>query len=200
MTLYRAMISAAAGLALGGALYGGMSGGMFAGAARAEVKKFLNPCSGQRMCASYELVLTPPEGWVLDKDATAQKKVQVIVPKGQTFATAEPLIYVQVFYHRDKTETLADFAKTSNAGWIASNPTAKITELPPVDRSNGKPGFLRYAFENPKRPQQAYEVGAFGVDSDTDGNEFVLDVVMSGSSKQAIDRADKTYVAFLKGL
>ena len=31
-----------------------------------------------------------------------------------------------------------------------------------------------------------------------DGNEFVLDIVVSGSSKQALDRADATYVAFLK--
>ncbi len=41
-------------------------------------------------------------------------------------------------------------------------------------------------------------MGAFGLDSDKDGNEFVLDVVMSGSSKQALDRAEKDYVAFLK--
>jgi hypothetical protein len=36
------------------------------------------------------------------------------------------------------------------------------------------------------------------VDSDKDGNSFVLDVVMTGNSKAALDRADAAYAAFLK--
>ena len=166
--------------------------------AEAEVQKFLNPCPGQTMCASYRLVLTPPDGWEIDKDATAHNNVQILVPKGKTFADAEPLIYVQVFYHRDKKEALADFARVSNERWMQANPSAKISELPAVERSNGNAGFLRFAFANPKKPQQAYEASAFGIDSDNDGNEFMLDVVMSGSSKQALSRTEQTYVAFLK--
>jgi hypothetical protein len=166
--------------------------------AHAEVQKFLNPCGGQKLCASYALVLTPPDGWVVDAKATAENKVQIMVPKGQSFASAEPLIYVQVFYQPDKQQTLADFARSSNARWLAANPRAKITELPAVERANGKPAFLRFAFENAGKAQQAYEVGALGVDSDRDGNDFVLDPVMSGSSKGALDRADAAYTAFLK--
>ena len=167
-------------------------------AARAEVQKFLNPCGGQKLCASYALVLTPPDGWVLDAKASAENKVQIMVPKGQNFASAEPLIYVQVFYQADKAQALADFARASNARWLAANPKATITELPAVDRANGKPAFLRFGFNNPSKAQQAYEVGALGVDSDKDGNSFVLDVVMSGNSKAALDRADPAYSAFLK--
>jgi hypothetical protein len=166
--------------------------------ARAEVQKFLNPCAGQKLCASYTLVLTPPDGWVVDAEATAENKVQIMVPKGQSFATAEPLIYVQVFYQPDKQQTLTDFARLSNARWLAANPKAKITDLPAVERANGKPAFLRFAFENLGKAQQAFEVGALGVDSDKDGNDFVLDVVMSGNSKAALDRADAAYTAFLK--
>ena len=142
-------------------------------------------------------MLTPPDGWALDAKATAENKVQIMVPKGQSFATAEPLIYVQVFYQPDKQEALADFARSSNARWLAANPRAKITDLPAVERANGKPAFLRFAFENPGKAQ-AFEVGALGVDSDKDGNAFVLDVVMSGNSKAALDRADAAYTAFLK--
>src|ERR1700752_3395544 len=166
-------------------------------ATRAEVQKFLNPC-GQKLCASYALVLTPPDGFIVDAKATAENKVQIRVPKGQSSASAEPLIYVQVFYQPNKQQTLADFARSSNARWLAANPRAKITELPAVERANGKPAFLRFAFENAGKAQQAYEVGALGVDSDKDGNDFVLDVVMSGSSKAALDRADAAYTAFLK--
>jgi hypothetical protein len=168
------------------------------GFANAEVKKFLNPCGGQQMCPTYQLVMTPPDGWVPDEAASVKNKAQIIVPKGTTFATAEPLIYVQVSYHSNKDQSLANFAQTSNTRWVAANPNAKISELPAVPRANGKQGFLRFAFSNPSRDQQSYEIGAFGVDNDNDGNEFVLDVVMTGSSKQALDRADKDYVAFLK--
>jgi hypothetical protein len=64
--------------------------------------------------------------------------------------------------------------------------------------ANGKEGFLRFAFENPGNRQQPYEQGAFGVDSDKDGNAFVLDVVLTGLGKAALDRVEKDYIAFLK--
>jgi hypothetical protein len=172
---------------------------IFATASRAEVLKFMNHCAGQQqLCPYYQLVLRPPDGWVLDAKASAENKVQIMVPKGQSFATAEPLIYVQVFYQPDKTQTLADFARASNARWLAANPKAKIADLPAVERANGKPAFLRFAFDNPGKAQQAFEVGALGVDSDKDGNNFVLDVVMTGNSTAALERADAAYTAFLK--
>jgi hypothetical protein len=139
-----------------------------------------------------------PDGWVLDAKATAENRVQIMVPKGQSFASAEPLIYVEVIYQPDKQQTLADFARLNNARWLAGNPRAKITELPVVERLSSKPAFLRFAFENPAKAQQAFEIGALGVDSDKDGNDFVLDVVMSANSKAALDRADAAYTAFLK--
>jgi hypothetical protein len=172
---------------------------LFCGAgARAEVQKFLNPCPGQQLCPSFRLIMTPPDGWVIDGPATKENDVQIMVPKGKTFANAEPLMYVQVFYHRDKQQTLEDFARVSNERWLAASAKSKITALPTVARGNGKPGFLRYLYENPTKAQQAYEMGAFGIDGDKDGNEFVLDVVMTGNSKKALDRAEKDYVGFLK--
>jgi len=120
------------------------------------------------------------------------------VPKGTDFGTAPALIYVQVFYHADKQQKLADFARVSNERWLAAVGNARISELPAVERANGKPGFLRFGYANPSKSQQAYEVGSFGIDSDKDGNEFVLDVVMTGGAKAALDSVDKDYVAFLK--
>jgi len=167
-------------------------------AARAEVLKSMKLCAAQQLCPSYELILTPPDGWVLEPKASAENNVQIMVPKGTNYATVEPMIYVQVFYKRDKQQTLADFALASNARWIEPNPKAKITSLPAIERVNGKPAFLRFAFDNPGKAQQAYEVGALGADSDKDGNDFVLDVVMTGNSKAALERADAAYTAFLK--
>lgn len=175
---------------------------MSAGGARAEVKKFAYLCGAHegvsQICAFYQIALTPPDGWVVEETASKQNNVQMLVPKGKNFASAPALIYVQVFYHRDKQQTLDDFAKNSNERWLGHVPNAKITPLPAVERTNGKADFLRFAFENPSRAQQAYELGAFGVDNDNDGNEFVLDVVMSGAAKAALDAAEKDYVALLK--
>src|SRR3974390_1748215 len=102
-----------------------------AAAARAEVQKFLNPCGTQQLCPSFQLILTPPDGWVLEKKASSANKVQMIVPKGKNFATAPALIYVQVFYHRDKTQSLADFARVANEDWQAdaksANQSSKIS-------------------------------------------------------------------------
>jgi len=165
--------------------------------AQAEVQKFMATCDG-KLCPYYHITLTPPDGWLVDEEATKKNRVQVIVPKGKTFKTAPALIYVQVFYHRDKQQSLANFAETSNGRWRARVKDATISPLPGVDRANGKQGFIRFAFENPSNAQQPYEVGAFGIDSDKDGNEFVLDVVMTGLNKTAIEAADKDYVAFLK--
>ena len=169
----------------------------FAAPAQAEVQKFMNTCDG-KLCPYYQLVLTPPDGWAVDQDATKKNKVQIMVPKGKTYANAPALIYVQVFYHRDKQQTLENFAEVSNGRWQAQVKDAKVTGLPAVARANGKPGFLRFTFENPSKKQQAYELGAFGIDGDKDGNEFVLNVVMTGADKAALDRAEKDYIAFLK--
>jgi hypothetical protein len=176
-----------------------VAGALIASAAPAcaEVQKFVVQCGGHEACPSYRLVVTPPDGWVLDQKASSENKVQIMVPRGESFATAEPLIYAQIFFH-DTRQPLSDFARVSNARWLAANPGAKISELPAVERTNGKPPFLRFAFENPGKAQQAFEVGAFGLDSNKDGNEFVLDVVMTGNDKAALDRAEAAYVSFLK--
>ena len=58
-------------------------------AARAEVQKFLHPCGGLQLCASYQMVLTPPEGWAVDEKASNENKIQIMVPNGQSFAAAD---------------------------------------------------------------------------------------------------------------
>jgi len=106
-----------------------------AAAAHTEVQKFINPCGGQQLCPSFQLVMTPPDGWVLDAQATKENNVQIMVPKGKTFATAQPLMYVRVFYHKDKQQTLDDFARVSNERWLAASAKAKIAALAAVART-----------------------------------------------------------------
>jgi hypothetical protein len=168
-----------------------------AGSAQAEVQKLMNMCDG-KLCPSYQFVLTPPAGWAIDKAASAKNRVQIMTPEGKNFNSAPALIYVQVFLRSDKQQSLANFANVSNERWKAHLTESKVSELPMTERANGKAGYLRFAFENPSKAQQGYELGAFGFDTDKDGNEYVLDVVMTGTSKAALDQAEKVYSAFLK--
>ena len=143
-------------------------------------------------------MLTPPDGWAIDKQASRQNKIQVMVPNGTSFATAEPLIYVEVFYHRDKQQTLAEFARGSNARWVAANAKGRS---PSSVRSNAamasrrlfaSPSIIRTRRSRPMRSARSASIPT------KTGNEFVLDVVMSGSSKEALERADAAYMSFLK--
>jgi len=170
----------------------------YSGSAKSEVMLYLDLCGAQMICPSYQLVVTPPPGWIVEKEATRRYMVQMMVPKGKTFGNAEALIYVKVYQHGDRKQPLADYARRSNARWRTAVPDTKISELSSVARANGKPGFLRFAYENPSKPEQAFEMDAFGYDFDKQGHEFVLQVVMTGRAKKQLELAEKDYIAFLK--
>lgn len=164
--------------------------------AHAEVKKFMRQCSGQ-LCPYYEIVLTPPEKWTEDKAATKANQVQVIVPRGKTFGNADALIYVKVS-SRNQKQPLSEFIRVSQERWRQSVPDTRISALPAISRGNGKDAFESFRYENPSAPQQAFEVVSFGLDSDTDGNEFFVMVVLTGHSKKALEQAEKPYQTFLR--
>ena len=166
--------------------------------ASAEVKKFMRHCpERQQLCAFFDLVLTPPQGWLLDEQASRENRVQMLLPRGKTFHGADAVMYVRVS-PKQKDQELAEFVRVSQQRWKESVPDSKITKLPDVERANGKPAFLSYRYENPSRPQQRFEAVSFAHDKDSDGNEFTVMVALSGMKKQAVDGAMKPYQAFLK--
>jgi hypothetical protein len=165
-------------------------------AAQAEVKKFMN-ISGGQLTPFYELVATPPDGWIMEKEASKQNGVQMLVPKGKTFGNAEALIYVKVS-HKQQDLELPQFIANSQERWRKSVPTTRITKLPEVARANGRAAFLPYQYENPGHPQQAFEYVAFGEDGDKDGNTFTLMVVITGRDRKQIEKAATSYNAFLR--
>jgi hypothetical protein len=142
-------------------------------------------------------VLTPPDGWFIDGAAGKQNRIQMLLPKGKNFGNAEALIYVRVST-LDKGRPLAEFIKVSQERWRKSVPDAKISKIANVERKNGRAPFELYYYENPSQKQQAHEFAAFGVDSDNEGNDFVLQVVMTGRSKKEIDKADGSYRTLLR--
>ena len=164
--------------------------------AHAEVKKFMN-IAGGKMQPFFRLEVTPPKGWIMEEQATKKYGVQMLVPKGKTFANADALIYVKVSYKPNDLDQ-AQFIKNSQDRWREEVPDSKITKMPEVARANGKPAFLPYQYENPSQPKQPFEYVSFGEDGDKDGNTFNLMVTITGGDRQVIEKAAASYNEFLR--
>lgn len=165
--------------------------------AGAEVQKLMQVCNG-KLCPLFTVALTPPQDWDLDKAASEENRVQMLVPRGLNFHDARAVIYVRVS-PKDKDQPLSDFIRVSQERWRQSVSDTKISKMPSVERGNGKGAFEPFRYENPSRPQQPFEIVAFGIDSDKDGNDFVLTVVMSGKDQKAIEQALASYQDLLRG-
>jgi len=164
--------------------------------AGAEVQKIMQVCN-EKLCPSFTLVLTPPTDWDLDKAASEENRVQMLIPRGLNFHDARAVIYIRVSA-KDKNQPLSDFIRVSQERWRQAVTDTKISKLPPVERGNGKAAFEPFRYENPSRPQQPFELVAFGTDTDKDGNDFILTVVMSGKDQKAIEQAQDSYLELLR--
>jgi len=171
-------------------------GALVSSAATAEVKKLDQVCDG-KSCAAFALDLTPPVNWDIDKAASEDNRVQMLVPSGLNFHDARAVIYVRIS-SKDKDQPLAEFIRISQERWRQAAADTKISKLPVVERGNGKGTFEPFRYENPKSPQQPLEVVAFGTDTDKDGNDFVLTVVMAGKDQKAIEQAQDSYLELLR--
>lgn len=168
---------------------------LLASPAAAEVEKFVQFGNGQ-LQPFYRLKFTPPDGWVQDAEATKQNQLPIYVPKGKNFGNAPALMYIRVSYNSDK-RTMDKFIEVAHERWMASVKDSKILKLTDEKRANGKADFRIYRFVNPSKPQQAYEMMAYGEDMDKDGNDFFLMIALTGAKQKALDEAEAD---FRKGL
>ena len=153
---------------------------------------------GGKLTPSFELILTPPKGWVEEKEASKENRVQMLVPRGKDFHSAPALLYVKISHRRDKQQSVEEFVANSQKRWREEVTDTKIEKLADVARTSGQPAYLSYRYENPSRPQQRFEAVSFGIDSDKDGNDYFVMVAVTGKDKKAIDRAMTAYNTFLK--
>jgi hypothetical protein len=162
----------------------------------AEVEKFVRLGDGQLQ--PYDrLKFTPPNGWVQDAQATTENQLPIYVPKGKNFGNAGALIYIRVSYNSDK-RTLDKFIEVAHERWNAAVKDSKITKLANEKRTNGKSDFQIYHFVNPSKPQQAYEMMAYGEDTDKDGNNFFLMIALTGAKQKTLENAEADYRAGLR--
>ena len=164
--------------------------------ANAEVEKFMQLGDGQ-LRPYFRLKFTPPQGWVQDAKASQENGVPIYVPKGKTFGDAPALMYIRVSYNADK-RSMEKFIEVAHERWKNAVKDSKIDKLADEKRANGKADFQIYHFVNPSKPQQAYEVMAYGEDTDTDGNSYFLMIALTAPAQKAIDSAETDYRAGLR--
>ena len=97
--------------------------------AQAEIRKLMGIGDG-KLTPRFELILTPPKGWVEEKEASKANGVQMLVPRGKDFHSAPALMYVKVSYRRDKEQTVEQFIDNSQKRWRESVPTPRSKSSP----------------------------------------------------------------------
>ena len=164
--------------------------------ARAEVEKFMQLGEGE-LRPYFRLKFTPPEGWVQDAKATQENGLPIYVPKGKTFGNAPALMYIRVSYNADQ-RTMEKFIEVAHERWKNAVKDSKIDKMAGERRANGKADFQVYHFVNPSQPQQAYELMAYGDDTDKDGNAYFLMIALTAAVQKAINAAEVDYRAGLR--
>ncbi|MCK9914510.1 hypothetical protein MXD81_35670 [Microbacteriaceae bacterium K1510] len=168
---------------------------MFAIPAHAEVQKIMHQCNG-KLCPFFRALITAPEGWVEDKEATRYFKIVMLLPQGQDFDRAPAKIYAVARYN-PKKQPLADFLPDNIRDWKERTKDAKIEQLADLAR-NGNPAFVRYRFEAPALEEQGYELQAVTTDTDKDGNAFIITIALSANTAEAFKAAEPAYQAILE--
>ena len=167
--------------------------------ASAEVKKLMTVCPGQKLCAWFQSRVTPPKGWVEDKDAGAQNHVTILLPDKVEVDFNDPMIYVQTSYEPGP-DTLDAIIAVNQARWRKEEPKGSITPAGTAPRASGAAPFKLFLYQNPDKPKQAFETIAYGFAIQPNGERYFLTVVDTAANKAAIDKSNDDFLAVLKGL
>lgn len=166
----------------------------FAASAQAEVQKFMQQCDG-KLCPFFRAMVTSPDGWSENKEATDYFKAVMLLPKGQDFERAPAKIYAVARYN-PKKQPIGDFLPESIKDWKSRAKDAKIERLADLPR-NGKPAFMRHRFEARSLTEQGYELQAVTTDTDKDGNAYIITITLSANTAAAFKAAEAAYQAIL---
>lgn len=169
------------------------------GAASAEVRKMMTACPGQKLCAWFQSTVTPPKGWVEDKDAGGRNRVTILLPDKDDLDFNDPMIYVQTAYEPGPA-TLEAIIAANQAQWRKEEPKGSIAPIGSAPRAGGDAPFELFLYQNPDKPKQAFEKIAYGFVTTSNGERYFLTVVDTAANKTAIDASSDDFLAVLKGL
>jgi hypothetical protein len=164
---------------------------------QATVQGVAQVCAGGRICAWFKPVLTSPPGWTEDKRAGDENQLAVLVPRGQSFASAKARIYGRAFLN-DEGLSVEDRVRVSNERWVQASPGATYERVDDVHRSDGRGAFQVFRYRNPARRQQPLEYTAFGEDKDEAGRRFGILIVLTATSEKSLTANEAAFQALLR--
>ena len=159
----------------------------------------MSMCPVQKLCAWYQSTVTPPKGWVEDKDAGEANRVTILLPDKANLSFNDPMIYVQTS-SEPGTDTLDAIIAVHQARWRKEEPKGAITPAGTAPRASGAAPFKLFLYQNPDKPKQAFETIAYGFAIQPNGERYFLTVVDTAANKAAIDKSNDDFLAVLKGL
>lgn len=165
----------------------------------ADVKRYMEPCEGSRLCPWFLADVAPPAGWVSDENFGRANKLLALFPKKENLGPADPLIYVRTTYNNDN-RSLDMQATNSNNRWKQAAGKVDVERLPDVARSGDKGVWQVYRYRNYDRPRQAHELLAFGEHIETSGQKFFYMVALSGAQRDIVDKAEHVWREVLGNL
>jgi hypothetical protein len=150
----------------------------------AEVIK--RECS-QPCRSGHTPVITAPDGWSGDPAAERMNAlIQVLVPTGKQFIDSDQTSWASAD-PKPADETLAEYMKTREAGGKRTFKGLKYMHLPDLPRGNGKEPFRLLLTQRPNTEQ--LELAAITVDTDSDGNSYVVTIWLSASDSNTLSAA-----------
>ena len=160
-------------------------------AAAAGVEQMLSDC-GAGSCPYDSASIATPAGWTHDEFAERTMHMKVLVRDGQSFAATDAFILATVLPNLDNV-SIADHVFRGQKYMRPQVPDLKIKALPDIARAKGKAGFLVYQYEKPGATKRRFERIATTMDTDKDGNAFVVGISLTADSADALQAAEASY-------
>lgn len=175
----------------GAALIVALAGPQFASA---TVEKIMRVCNGQ-LCPFFRASFSVPDAWFEDVKTGHRLQLRVFIPKGESFDTAPAMIYAMARPNPEKDNVAAVVASHHDT-WRQRVPDVAITRLSDVSRPGGLP-FQHHQFVATTLAAQPFERVATTIDTDMDGNTFIVRLVLTAKSETALSAGEATFLTML---
>jgi hypothetical protein len=162
--------------------------------ASADVEAVARQCLGQP-CAWHQPTVATPAGWTHDGTAEERLRMEVLVRAGQSFISTDAYILGGLMPN-PAGQTVAQHVGRRQAVFLNKDPSLAITALPDVVAADGKT-FRIVQLTKPSKPGYT-ELVATTADTDRDGNPYIVDISLAGTSAEAFAAAREVYLGLLR--
>ena len=153
-------------------------------AAKAEIVKTATAdCKKGAICLHWWPKVVVPDGWRHEPNLSAEENANFLVP--EKAVDTRVFIYANANDGQGQADTRDGFIADDIAAFKKNNPGIVITELAPMTTADSQ--TLR-VFRFDPQSRGRWEIAAYGEETDSDGNRYFLDFVLSGKTSALRDQ------------